>query len=66
MDAVVNMPASERAELFRETGARMGLPGALVEKDFWVCWILGHLFDMEQVRDMLISTLPARSSWRCV
>ena len=34
MDTVANMPADERAELFRETGEQMGLSGALVEKDF--------------------------------
>lgn len=54
MNTVANTSARERAELFRETGARMGLSAALVEKDFWVCWTLGHLFDIAAVRDMLM------------
>lgn len=54
MDVVARMSAADRAELFRNTGARMDLEGAIVEKDFWVCWTLGHLFDMEIVRDMLM------------
>ena len=54
MDTVANMSADERAELFRETGEQMGLSGALVEKDFWVCWTLGHLFEIPHVRDMLM------------
>ncbi len=54
MNAVANAQADERAELFRETGARMGLAAPLVEKDFWVCWTLGHLFGTTAVRDMLM------------
>ncbi len=54
MDTVAKMSAVERADLFRGTGAETGLAAALVEKDFWVCWTLGHLFDMEHVRDMLM------------
>ncbi len=51
MDIVANMPVDDRADLFRNTGAQMGLESALIEKDFWVCWILAHLFDIESVRD---------------
>jgi len=71
MDTVANMSADERAELFRETGEKMGLSGALVEKDFWVCWVLGHLFEMPRVRDMLmfkggtsLSNQPQRTGGR--
>jgi len=54
MDTVARMPTADRAELFRNTAAQIDLEGALVEKDFWVCWTLGHLFDMESVRDLLM------------
>jgi hypothetical protein len=54
MDTVARMPAADRAELFRSTADRIDLGGAFVEKDFWVCWTLGHLFDMASVRDMLM------------
>ncbi len=45
MDDVARWPAPERAELFEETSARAGMPAAVVvEKDFWVCWTLRHVF----------------------
>jgi hypothetical protein len=33
------MPARERADLFAETAERKALPEAIIEKDFWVCWV---------------------------
>ena len=33
----------ERAELFKNTAYKMGLPEAIVEKDFWVCYTLSML-----------------------
>src|SRR3974377_2452628 len=44
MNNVARMDARERAELFAETAARKGLAEAIVEKDFWVCWVLKQLF----------------------
>jgi len=37
-------PASEQATIIRETAARRGLPLVMVEKDFWVSWMLAVLF----------------------
>lgn len=34
----------ERAELFQAAALEMGLPPVIVEKDFWVCFMLNHLF----------------------
>jgi hypothetical protein len=48
------MPANERAELFAETAARKGLSDAIVEKDFWVCWILKQLFSIEALSGRLL------------
>ncbi len=53
MDHIATGPPDDRAELFRNTGAQMALQAALVEKDFWVCWTLNHLFDIEHIRDLL-------------
>ncbi|MBP87537.1 MAG: hypothetical protein CMJ64_12565 [Planctomycetaceae bacterium] len=47
MDKVATMAANTRADLFRETAARRRLPPGLVEKDFWVCWVLKHLFSID-------------------
>lgn len=44
MDQVANLHDRERRDLFSETAARMGVHPAVVEKDFWVTWILAKLF----------------------
>lgn len=37
-------PVSEQALILRETAARRGLLPVMVEKDFWVSWMLAVLF----------------------
>jgi hypothetical protein len=54
MDKVANLKANERRELFSETAARMNLLPALVEKDFWVCWTLKHLFSIPAFESHLL------------
>jgi len=44
MDTVAQLASEERAELFTETAARMGVFPIIAEKDFWVCWALKTLF----------------------
>lgn len=51
MERVARLPAVERAALFAETAARMRTTPAVVEKDFWVTWVLDRLFaDAELAR----------------
>lgn len=40
--------------MFAETANRIGLPEPLVEKDFWVCWTLAHIFSIESFRNHLL------------
>ena len=40
MERVARLAARERSELFAESAARMGTTPAVVEKDFWVSWVL--------------------------
>lgn len=47
MNRIARIPPQERADIFAETAARKGLPEAIVEKDFWVCWVLKQLFSIE-------------------
>ena len=54
MDNVAKLSSSNRRDLFNETAARMGLPPALIEKDFWVCWILKQLFTIKEFNGRLI------------
>ena len=44
MESIATWPLKQRAELFQETGARKNMLPAVIEKDFWVCWVLGRLF----------------------
>ena len=44
MKQVVRFSSADRAILFQNTAAKLGLPPAIVEKDFWVCWALDYLF----------------------
>ncbi len=54
MDDFVRMPLDDRRDLFRETAAQRGFSSTVVvEKDFWVCWALKHLFELEDVPDLL-------------
>lgn len=54
MDIVAKLSSSDRADLFNETAARMGLNPVIIEKDFWVCWILKQLFTIEEFDRRLI------------
>lgn len=38
------LSVEERAEVFQATSADMGLRPDIIEKDFWVCFMLNHLF----------------------
>ncbi|MGA2082613.1 MAG: nucleotidyl transferase AbiEii/AbiGii toxin family protein [Holophaga sp.] len=38
-------PVSERRLIIEQVAARRGILPVIVEKDFWVCWILGRIFE---------------------
>ncbi|MCK4341611.1 MAG: nucleotidyl transferase AbiEii/AbiGii toxin family protein [Phycisphaerae bacterium] len=54
MDKVANLSKNERRDLFRETAARRAMNPAVVEKDFWVCWVLMHLFADATIGDRIV------------
>lgn len=54
MDRVATLTTAERAELFQEAANRRGVTTQIIEKDFWVCWTLRHLFDLPEVGPNLI------------
>ncbi len=54
MDSVAQLNRTDREDLFNETAARMGLHPVIVEKDFWVCWILKQLFTIKIFSGRLI------------
>ena len=54
MDGVAVRDVGFRRRLFEETGSRMNLDPLIVEKDFWVCWTLNHLFNLPDLRKHLV------------
>lgn len=54
MNRVATMERGEREELFSETAARLGVADAIVEKDFWVCWVLKQLFSNKAFEERLL------------
>lgn len=54
MDKLVHLPAASRQELFETAAAERGLHPAIMEKDFWVCWVLKQLFLSSQLKDHLV------------
>lgn len=43
----------DRRDLFRAAAQKMGVHEAIVEKDFWVCWVLDYLFQESPWKDQL-------------
>jgi hypothetical protein len=54
MDRIATGPAADRRDLFSETASRLGMNPAIVEKDFWVCWILKHLFAEPILKNQMV------------
>lgn len=54
MDKVARLPAQQRSELFSETAAHKGTTPAVVEKDFWVSWVLNRLFQKPDLARLLM------------
>lgn len=44
MRNIATIPARDREALFRNTAAKMGMSEAIIEKDFWACYMLDYLF----------------------
>lgn len=53
MRDMARRPQGDRAELFRATAQAMRVHEAIVEKDFWVCWMLDYLFHDSPWKDRM-------------
>ena len=54
MNKVAGLTPDQRHELFAEAGGRRRIDPAIMEKDFWVCWVLRKLFTDPALNDHLI------------
>ena len=44
MRRIAKINEDDRKALFHNTAAKMGMTDAIIEKDFWVCYMLDYLF----------------------
>ena len=51
---IANLPDNERNFLFQNTAEKIKLSDAIVEKDFWVCYMLDYLFNRSPWKNHLI------------
>ena len=43
----LDLPADERRLYIEQAAVRRNVSPVVLEKDFWVCWLLGDLFESE-------------------
>jgi hypothetical protein len=53
MRDIATRSPKDRTALFRAVSQEMGINEAIIEKDFWVCWVLDLLFSDSPWRDSL-------------
>ncbi|MBI2335579.1 MAG: nucleotidyl transferase AbiEii/AbiGii toxin family protein [Deltaproteobacteria bacterium] len=53
MDKIHFLPSQERLRYFTDAANQMGLVVPMIEKDYWVVWVLGQMFDLDELKDHL-------------
>jgi hypothetical protein len=53
MDRIASADKRERLAIFNEVAVKAKLPNYIVEKDFWVSWVLGKIFTDEELSQIL-------------
>ncbi len=51
MRNIAKIKENDRKALFHNTAAKMGMTDAIIEKDFWVCYMLDYLFHHSEWKD---------------
>ncbi len=51
MSTFATLPAQERELFFRQYQQGRGVDPVIAEKDFWVCWLLGRIFEQPKLAD---------------
>ncbi len=54
MKKIAKLSIKDRTELFQATAVKMGMQPNVVEKDFWVCFMLDHLFNDCQFKNAFV------------
>lgn len=53
MDRIAKASVKERSKIFLEAGSKLKLSPFIVEKDFWVSWVLGEIFSDSELSQSL-------------
>lgn len=48
MDQVARFEPQDRSDLFRAAAEKRGVTAGIIEKDFWVCWVLRRIYTLKQ------------------
>jgi len=48
MDDVARLNPKDRGDIITTAASQLGITARVVEKDFWVCWVLRRLFTLKQ------------------
>lgn len=54
MKKIALLPNKEREELFKATALKIGIRPEAIEKDFWVCYMIDHLFHDCEYKDAFV------------
>lgn len=54
MNRLAQLTADDRKEVFQAVSASMGLRPEIIEKDYWVCFMLHHLFHTSKYKDIFV------------
>ncbi len=49
MDQVARLAPQDRSDLFRAAAESRGVTAGIIEKDFWVCWVLRRIYTLTQL-----------------
>ena len=51
MNRFIELPEEEKRNVFQAVSGAMGLRSDIIEKNFWVCFMLNHLFHECKYKD---------------
>ena len=54
MNRFIELPEEEKRNVFQAVSGAMGLRSDIIEKDFWVCFMLNHLFHECKYKDAFV------------
>ncbi|MBQ6471374.1 MAG: nucleotidyl transferase AbiEii/AbiGii toxin family protein [Victivallales bacterium] len=53
MHRIIHLSPDQRRIMFEDASAKLGILNSLIEKDFWVCWVLSRIFGDQRLRRLL-------------